>query len=63
MDGTECAVLRQLVRSSVLSIAMYGALAEDMRRRGVYDAGKAAAFCALPVVGPCVLLARPKLED
>ena len=48
----------------VLSIAMYGALAEDMRRRGVFDAGKAAAFCALPVVGPCLwLLARPELED
>ena len=41
---------------AVLSIAMYGALAEDMRRRGCYDGAKAAAFCAVPVLGPCVYL-------
>ena len=49
---------------AVLSIAMYGALAEDMRRRGCYDGAKAAAFCAVPVLGPCVyLLTRPSLPE
>ena len=38
-------------------------MAEDMRRRG-YDAVPAAAFCAVPVIGPCVyLLLRPPLPE
>lgn len=49
---------------AVLSIAMYGAVAEDMRRRGCHDGVKAAAFCAVPVLGPCVyLLTRPSLPE
>ena len=49
---------------AVLSIAMYGAVSEDMKRRGCYDAGKAAAFCAVPVLGPCVyLVTRPSLPE
>ena len=49
---------------AVLSIAMYGAVSEDMKRRGCYDAGKAAAFCLVPVLGPCVyLVTRPSLPE
>ena len=48
----------------VLSLAMYGALSEDMKRRGVFEPAKAAAFCALPVVGPTLwLVTRPALEE
>ena len=48
----------------VLSLAMYGAMAEDMRRRDAFDPAKCAAFCALPVVGPTLwLVTRPSLPE
>jgi hypothetical protein len=48
----------------VLSLAMYGAVAEDQKRRGVFSARSAAAFAALPVLGPCLwLVTRPELQD
>lgn len=48
----------------VLSLAMYSAMSEDMKRRGVFEPAKCAAFCALPVVGPTLwLVTRPPLED
>jgi hypothetical protein len=48
----------------VLSLAMYGVIGEDQKRRGVFSAGKAAAFAAVPVLGPCLwLVARPKLPE
>ena len=48
----------------VLSLAMYGVIGEDQKRRGVFSAGKAAAFAAVPVLGPCLwLVARPELPE
>jgi len=48
----------------VLSLAVYGAVAEDQKRRGVFSVAKAAAFAAVPVLGPCLwLVVRPELED
>ena len=48
----------------VLSAAMFSAMSEDMKRRDCFEPGKAAAFCALPVVGPTLyLLTRPALEE
>ena len=48
----------------VLSLAMYGVIGEDQKRRGVFSAGKAAAFAPCAVLGPCLwLVARPKLPE
>jgi hypothetical protein len=48
----------------VLSLGMYSAVSEDMKRRGVFTPSKAAAFCLLPVVGPTLwLVTRPALEE
>ena len=43
---------------------VHGALSEDMERRGCFEPGKAAAFCAVPVLGPSLwLLLRPPLDE
>ena len=48
----------------VLSLAMFGVISEDQKRRGVFSSASAAAFSAVPVLGPCVwLLVRPTLEE
>jgi len=47
----------------VLSLAMSGAIKEDMQRRNV-DPTNAVAFASLPVLGPVLwLLTRPALEE
>ena len=47
----------------VLSLAMSGAIKEDMQRRKV-DPSNAVAFASLPVLGPVLwLLTRPALEE
>lgn len=46
---------------TILSLAMADPLSEDMRRRD-WRGAPAAAFCAVPVIGPCVYLClRPSL--
>jgi hypothetical protein len=47
----------------VLSLAFGGVIAEDMERRG-FSHIPAAAFAAVPVLGPCLwLVVRPTLEE
>lgn len=47
----------------VLSLAFGGVIAEDMERRGFSNI-PAAAFAAVPVLGPCLwLVVRPTLEE
>ena len=64
VDRAERAVLRVVVRPARALARHVRRHREDQKRRGVFSAGKAAAFAAVPVLGPCLwLVARPKLPE